>query len=140
MAVSSLSMTASVPSSTAFATSVASARVGSRLSTIERSIWVAVMTGFASRLASAIRRFCVSGTRSIGISTPRSPRATSTPSAARTISSMRSTAPARSIFAMIGRPLALRLAQVVGPLDERQCYHVDAVRHAEGEIAADPCR
>ena len=54
MAVSSLSMTASVPSRIALATSVASARVGSGLSTIERSIWVAVMTGFAARFASAI--------------------------------------------------------------------------------------
>ena len=49
-AVSSESMTASVPSSIAFATSVASARVGRGLSTIRCSIWVAVMTGFPRAL------------------------------------------------------------------------------------------
>src|SRR5437660_730013 len=67
-------MTASVPSSTAFATSVASARVGSGLDTIERSIWVAVMTGLPARLALAISSFCTIGTRSIGISPPRTHR------------------------------------------------------------------
>jgi len=45
---------------------------------------------------------------SIGTSTPRSPRATMTPSAAFRISSKCSRAPARSIFAMtnVGRPNA----------------------------------
>ena len=45
-AVSPDSMTQSVPSSTALATSVASARVGRGFLTIDSSIWVAVMTGF----------------------------------------------------------------------------------------------
>ena len=49
-AVSSESITASVPSSTAFATSVTSARVGSGLETIDISICVAVMTGRPARL------------------------------------------------------------------------------------------
>lgn len=44
-AVSPLSMTQSVPSSTAFATSVASARVGLGFLIILSNIWVAVMTG-----------------------------------------------------------------------------------------------
>jgi len=45
VAVSAESMTADVPSSTAFATSLASARVGSACSIIDSSICVAVITG-----------------------------------------------------------------------------------------------
>ena len=44
MAVSADSITAEVPSSTAFATSLASARVGSGWWIIDSSIWVAVIT------------------------------------------------------------------------------------------------
>ncbi len=44
-AVSPESMTQSVPSRTALATSVTSARVGRGLRIMESSIWVAVMTG-----------------------------------------------------------------------------------------------
>ncbi len=73
-------MTASVPSMTALATSLASARVGRELSIIESSIWVATMTGLALRLASLMACFWTRGTRSRGISTPRSPRATMMPS------------------------------------------------------------
>ena len=47
----------SVPSRMALATSVASARVGSRLQTIDSSICVAVMTGLPTRLALAINCF-----------------------------------------------------------------------------------
>ncbi len=64
------------------------------------------MTGFAERFASAISSFCTTGTRSIGISTPRSPRATMIASAAATISVMFVTACAVSIFATTGRPVA----------------------------------
>ena len=53
------SMTQSVPSSIALATSVASARVGRRLETIDSSICVAVMTGFPARFALAMSCFCV---------------------------------------------------------------------------------
>jgi hypothetical protein len=81
------SMTASVPSKTALATSVASARVGRRLVVMDSNIWVAVITGFPARLARAIRFFCVSAMPSRGTSTPKSPRATMTPSAAAKISS-----------------------------------------------------
>ena len=56
-AVSPESMTQSVPSRMALATSVASARVGRRLVIIDSSIWVAVMTGFPKRLARWIIRF-----------------------------------------------------------------------------------
>jgi hypothetical protein len=54
-AVSSDNITASLPSRTAFATSATSARVGCGEDTIEKSIWVAVMTGFARQFASAIK-------------------------------------------------------------------------------------
>ncbi|GER49458.1 C2H2 and C2HC zinc fingers superfamily protein [Striga asiatica] len=64
-AVSPLSITQSVPSRTAFATSVASARVGRGALTIDSSICVAVTTGFP-----CLNIF------SIGISIPRSPLAT----------------------------------------------------------------
>ncbi len=84
---------ASVPSRMALATSVASARVGRGLLTMDWSIWVAVMTGFPSRRPWSMMRFWTLGTLSSGISTPRSPRATMTPSAAPRISSRRSTAP-----------------------------------------------
>mmetsp|Transcript_20699 Transcript_20699/g.73123 ORF Transcript_20699/g.73123 Transcript_20699/m.73123 type:complete len:234 (+) Transcript_20699:83-784(+) len=75
-AVSPLSMTASLPSSTAFATSVHSARVGRGLDTIDSSICVAVTTGLPTRLALRIIIFCARKTFSGGISMPRSPRAT----------------------------------------------------------------
>jgi hypothetical protein len=85
------------------ATSVTSARVGREARTIVESIWVAVIAGFDARPASAMRRFCVPGTSSIGSSTPRSPRAIMIPlSAASTISAARSTACGFSILAIKG--------------------------------------
>ena len=57
MADSPESMTQSVPSRIAFATSVDSARVGRRLPVIDSSICVAVMTGLPSRLAWRMRSF-----------------------------------------------------------------------------------
>ncbi len=101
-AVSAESMTASVPSKMALATSEASARVGRLCSTIDSSIWVAVMTGFPAARASRIIRFWSTGTRSGGSSTPRSPRATMMPSAAARIASRFSTAWGFSILAMTG--------------------------------------
>ena len=101
-------MTASVPSSTAFATSVTSARVGSGFVTIDISICVAVITGQPARFAARMMRFCVAGTRSIGISTPRSPRATMIASADAAIASSRSTACCFSIFATSGRSVSSR--------------------------------
>ena len=97
-----------MPSSTALATSVTSARVGSGLDTIDISICVAVMTGRPARLAARMIRFCVAGTRSIGISTPRSPRATMIASAAATIASSRSSACCFSIFATSGSLVSVR--------------------------------
>ena len=62
---------------------------GATSATIESSICVAVIDGRASAPASASTCFCTIGTSSIRISMPRSPRATITQSAARTISSAR---------------------------------------------------
>ena len=80
--VSPDSITASAPSSTALATSDASARVGRGAEIIDSSIWVATMTGLALRRAFSTISFWTIGTSSSGSSTPRSPRATITPSKA----------------------------------------------------------
>ena len=92
MADSPESMMQSVPSRMALATSVASARVGRRLETMDSSICVAVMTGLPARLALAMSCFCRMAISSIGTSTPRSPRATMMPSVAFRISSKCSSA------------------------------------------------
>ncbi len=57
VAVSAESMSASAPSMTAFATSLASARVGRSEETIDSSICVATMTGFARSRARAMIAF-----------------------------------------------------------------------------------
>ena len=101
-AVSPDSMTASEPSKTAFATSLASARVGRGLSIIDSSIWVAVMTGLEASRHARIRRFCTIGTSCIGISMPRSPRATITPSESSRMAPKSSTASGFSIFDTTG--------------------------------------
>jgi hypothetical protein len=75
--------------------------VGRRFSVIDSSIWVAVMTGFARMFARRINRFCTTAICSMGISTPRSPRAIMIPSVTSRISSIRSKALERSIFAMM---------------------------------------
>ena len=77
-AVSPESMIAVVPSRIAFATSDASARVGSGAWIIDSSICVAVITGLPRSSARRMIRFCSSGTSAAPISTPRSPRATIT--------------------------------------------------------------
>ena len=56
-AVSAESITALVPSKTAFATSVTSARVGVGAVTIDSSIWVAVMTGRPHATPTRMMRF-----------------------------------------------------------------------------------
>mmetsp|Transcript_8097 Transcript_8097/g.24217 ORF Transcript_8097/g.24217 Transcript_8097/m.24217 type:complete len:275 (-) Transcript_8097:640-1464(-) len=97
-AVSPLSMTASVPSRTAAATSVTSARVGRGFFIIESSICVATMTGLPTALQAATIIFCAAKTLGKSISTPRSPRATMMPSDAARISSKFSTPSWFSIF------------------------------------------
>src|ERR671919_1225337 len=112
MAVSPESMTTSAPSNTAPATSPASARVGRGEDIIDSSSWVATTTGIAALLARLTNRFWYTGISSRAISTPRSPRATMTPSAARMIAAASSTAGLVSIFAtMIGLGSAIRLAR-----------------------------
>jgi hypothetical protein len=67
---------------------------------MDRNIWVAVMTGRPARRAAAMMSFWIIGTFSGGISTPRSPRATITPSTASRIGCRRSTACGFSILAI----------------------------------------
>ena len=64
VAVSAESMRASAPSRVAFATSLASARVGRSELTIDSSIWVATITGFPCRRHRTMISFCRTGTRS----------------------------------------------------------------------------
>src|SRR3989344_4038097 len=100
-AVSSESITASLPSMMAKATSVTSALVGSGLSIIVYIICVAVMTGFLAALVLVIILLSKKGTFSIGIFWPRSPRAIMIASLTAIISSKLSSASCRSILAMI---------------------------------------
>ena len=78
-ALSPLSMIASALWNMALAMSVTSALVGRGLSIMLWSIWVAMITGFFLSLHFLTISFCISGMRSAGISTPRSPLATITP-------------------------------------------------------------
>src|SRR5207245_2420741 len=99
------SMTASVPSQIAFATSEASARVGRLEVTIDSSISVAVMTGTPARLARSITSFCTAGRSPSFSSTPRSPRATITASATSRIASRFLIASSFSSLAITGTVL-----------------------------------
>ena len=99
IAVSPESITASVPSNTELATSLASARVGRELCTIDSSICVAVMTGRPHATQVRMIRFWRCGTSSVGHSMPRSPRATITASAASRMAGRFSQAARVSIFA-----------------------------------------
>mmetsp|Transcript_32171 Transcript_32171/g.86160 ORF Transcript_32171/g.86160 Transcript_32171/m.86160 type:complete len:408 (+) Transcript_32171:1330-2553(+) len=76
LAASPLSITASVPSHTAFCKSLTSARVGTGCSIMLSTICVAVITKRPSSFAFLISNFCAKGTRSNPNSTPKSPRAT----------------------------------------------------------------
>ena len=97
--VSPESITASLPSRMALATSEASARVGRGCSIMDCSICVAVMTGFPRQLQRRMISFCARGTRSGAVSTPKSPRATITASDASTMFSRSSSASGFSILA-----------------------------------------
>ena len=103
-AVSADSMTASVPSSTALATSKTSARVGIELLIMDSIIWVAVMTRRSILRALEMSDFWIPISCASPTSTPRSPRATIMPDAARSMLlrvSSSATTSARSILAMI---------------------------------------
>ena len=99
-AVSADSITASVPSIAALATSDTSARVGTGLEIIDSIICVAVMTALFLSRAARIMRFCNAGTTASPTSTARSPRATMMASLASRISSSAAIASARSILAI----------------------------------------
>ncbi len=99
-AVSALSITASVPSSTALATSLTSARVGTGLTIIDSIICVAVITTLSISRASRIMCFCKPGTAALPTSTARSPRATMMPSDTLRMLASSGIASARSIFAI----------------------------------------
>ena len=98
------SMIASAPSKTAFATSLASARVGRGDEIIDSSIWVATIEGIPRSRARRTSCFWMIGTSSYGSSTPRSPRAIITASATSRIASKSSIAGRVSILATIGGP------------------------------------
>ena len=108
IALSPESMTASVPSSTALNTSLASARVGRLDDSMLLSIWVAVITGTRARWQASMICFWTAGTFETSISTPRSPRATITASASAMMASRLATAWGFSIFATIRARLCLR--------------------------------
>ncbi len=108
------SITASAPSKIAVATSETSARVGTGLVIIDSSIWVATTTGLPARRAARVICFCMPGTFSSGISTPRSPRATISASVRSMISSSRVTACGFSILAITAaRPRVIFLASAM---------------------------
>ena len=65
------------------------------------SIWVATITGLPARRQSRIIFFWIGGSSEIGISTPRSPRATMMPSTSERISANRCTAAGFSTLTMI---------------------------------------
>ena len=134
IAVSWESMIASVPSRIALATSVTSARVGREETTIESSIWVAVMAGRASEPASASTRFCTSGTSSMRISIPRSPRATITQSD--DVQDLLAALHRRGLLDLGDQRaarVAAHLGDVLGTAHERQRHHVHADRLAEAQ-------
>ena len=131
MAVSADSITASVPSNTALATSLTSARVGAGATIIDSSICVAVITGVPTATQWRTMCFCRWGTSSSGQSMPRSPRATITASATSVIASRSASAALVSILATIPArsPTTSRSADDVGgPPHERQRDVLDAGR------------
>ena len=133
-ALSADSMTASAPSNTAVATSDTSARVGTGAVIIDSSICVATTTGLPSRRARRVRVFWMPGTRSSGISTPRSPRATITASATAMISSIRWTAWGFSILAITNaRPLAISLTST---MSSGRCTNESAIQSMFSSSAA----
>ena len=100
--VSCESITASVPSQIALATSEASARVGLLDVTMDSSISVAVITGTPARLARSMTSFCTAGSSPRRSSTPRSPRATITAPATSRMSLSSRMASSFSSLAMTG--------------------------------------
>ena len=87
--------------------------MGTGVSIMDSSIWVATTTGRPAARHSRTIAFCTLGTRSGGSSTPRSPRATITASERATISPRRSSAAGFSSLTMIAaRPSMRRRSSV----------------------------
>ena len=105
----------------ALATSEASARVGRGLSTMLSSIWVAVITTLPAAFGLSMIRFCSVGTSSVESSTPRSPRATITPSVASRIAVRSSMASRFSIFAITGQVPPSDLMSALHSLTSAAC-------------------
>ena len=120
---------ASVPSSTALATSLASARVGRGLRIIESSICVAVITGLAAAWHLLMIIFCTVGTVSGLVSMPRSPRATMIASDASMMASMLRTASGFSILAITG--IARPKAELLWMMDLSSMHLVRLAHKAE---------
>ncbi len=142
-AVSPESMIASEPSRIAFATSLASARVGRGLRIMESSICVAVITGLPAVLHLRMIIFWSIGTASGDISMPRSPRATIMPSAAAMIASMLAIASGFSILAMtgVGRPnadssrmIVLQIKHLVGGAHKGKRHPVHPVAQRKAQV------
>ena len=120
-----------MPSNTALATSLTSARVGDGDWIIDSSIWVAVMTGRPISTQWRTIRFWRCGTSSSGQSIPRSPRATISASDA---VGDRGQLGERGAGLDLGDDAGAvpddlaELVDVVGPTDERQRDVVDARR------------
>ena len=140
MAVSPESITTLEPSNTALATSEASARVGVAAWTIDSSIWVAVMAGRPRAMQVRMMRFCRCGSSSMGISAPRSPRATMTaPDGLDDAVEVLDRGPGLDLGHDQRAPgvgLGADPADVVGRAHERDGHHVDAplderVEHAQ---------
>src|SRR6266850_2149108 len=146
LAVSAESITASVPSSTAFATSDTSARVGTGLEIIDSIIWVAVMVSLLCSRPSRIIFFCSAGTAASPTSTARSPRATMMPSEPRMMSTSALSATASAhdrvhLAAFDGRDLEHDLAVVeqqhrAGLDVARQLLVIEAGPLAVAQLAA----
>ena len=122
----------------AFATSLTSARVGEACSIIDSSICVAVMTNFPRRRACRMMDFWIGGTLSSAISTPRSPRATITPSAS--VQNRVDVIPGLRLLDLGhdgDRPAAQAVAQlphVARRAHERERYQVDSGVQAELQV------
>ena len=101
------------------------------------SICVATTTGLPAARALPTICFCSPGTRSTGISTPRSPRATISPSEWATMLSRSVIAAGFSILDISAGGLADELARelhVLAALHERQRHPVDAEAQREIEV------
>ena len=134
-----------MPSKIALATSDASARVGREFVVIDSSICVAVMANRPQRLARAACFFCTIGTASGGSSTPRSPRATITPSLTSRISSRSSIACGFSSLAIDVDLVAAEVVQqraqvddVAAAADERRGDVVELLLDGEPRRPRDP--